>query len=173
MQGESSTGVHQSLAGIGDLCHKHNCLLLVDSVCSAGGVPLFADAWGIDVMYSGSQKCLSAPPGGLQHLAGPPACRLLCSGEGCQSTGPDCRPGGHCHLDHTAQTGTTCSITSQAKPLNSKELVCCPAGAAPFMMSERAMQKLKGRKTKPASYLLDMNLMGDYWSATADIWSAA
>ena len=63
MQGESSTGVHQSLAGIGDLCHKHSCLLLVDSVCSAGGVPLFADAWGIDVMYSGSQKCLSAPPG--------------------------------------------------------------------------------------------------------------
>ena len=69
MQGESSTGVHQSLAGMGDLCHKHSCLLLVDSVCSAGGVPLFADAWGIDVMYSGSQKCLSAPPGGCQHLA--------------------------------------------------------------------------------------------------------
>ena len=35
------------------------------------------------------------------------------------------------------------------------------------MMSERAMEKLKGRKTKPASYLLDMNLMGDYWWAIA------
>lgn len=80
MQGESSTGVHQSLAGIGNLCHKHSCLLLVDSVCSAGGVPLFADAWGIDVMYSGSQKCLSAPPGGCQDRAGPPAYRLLCWG---------------------------------------------------------------------------------------------
>ena len=41
------------------------------------------------------------------------------------------------------------------------------------MMSERAMQKLKGRKTKPASYLLDMNLMGDYWLAIGNIWTAA
>lgn len=36
-------------------------------------------------------------------------------------------------------------------------------GAAPFFMSERAMQKLKGRKTKVASYYFDMNLVGDYW----------
>ena len=62
-QGESSTGVHQSLAGLGELCHKHNTLLVVDTVCSLGGVPFFADAWGVDCMYSGSQKCLSAPPG--------------------------------------------------------------------------------------------------------------
>lgn len=55
--------------------------------------------WGVDCMYSGSQKCLSAPPGG-----------------------------------------------------------------APFAMSERAMEKLKGRKTKPATFNLDMNLIGDYVS---------
>lgn len=63
-QGESSTGVHQNLAGLGELCHANGTLLLVDAVCSLGGVPLFADAWGIDAIYSGSQKCLSAPPGG-------------------------------------------------------------------------------------------------------------
>ena len=63
VQGESSTGVHQSLAGLGELCHKQGCLLLVDTVCSLGGVPFFADDWGVDCMYSGSQKCLSAPPG--------------------------------------------------------------------------------------------------------------
>ncbi len=63
LQGESSTGVHQSLAGLGDLCHQYNALLLVDTVCSLGGVPFFADDWGVDCMYSGSQKCLSAPPG--------------------------------------------------------------------------------------------------------------
>ncbi|GAB4822529.1 hypothetical protein N2152v2_009575 [Parachlorella kessleri] len=63
-QGESSTGVHQSMAGLGDLCHANGTLLLVDTVCSLGGVPLFADKWGIDCIYSGSQKCLSAPPGG-------------------------------------------------------------------------------------------------------------
>lgn len=63
-QGESSTGVHQSMKGLGELCQKNGTLLLVDTVCSLGGVPMFADKWGIDAIYSGSQKCLSAPPGG-------------------------------------------------------------------------------------------------------------
>ena len=52
-------------AGLGDLCRKHGTLLAVDTVCTLGGVPLFADAWGIDAIYSGSQKCLSAPPGAV------------------------------------------------------------------------------------------------------------
>ena len=85
-QGESSTGTHQSLAGLKAVCARTNTLLLVDTVCSLGGVPLFADDWGVDCIYSGSQKCLSGPP-----------------------------------------------------------------GAAPFFMSERAMAKLQGRKTKPAT----------------------
>lgn len=63
VQGESSTGVYQNLEGIGELCQKNGTLLIVDTVCSLGGVPFFADAWGIDMAYSGSQKCLSAPPG--------------------------------------------------------------------------------------------------------------
>lgn len=104
-QGESSTGVHQSLAGLGELCHQHGALLLVDTVCSLGGVPFFADDWGVDCMYSGSQKCLSAPP-----------------------------------------------------------------GAAPFFMSERAMKKMKGRKSKVATYMLDMNLVGDYWGWYGKRW---
>ena len=62
-QGESSTGVHQNLAGISELCHEHGTLLLVDTVCTLGGIPLHADAWGIDAIYSGSQKVLGAPPG--------------------------------------------------------------------------------------------------------------
>jgi alanine-glyoxylate transaminase/serine-glyoxylate transaminase/serine-pyruvate transaminase len=62
-QGESSTGAHQSLVGLGELCQKNDALLLIDTVCTLGGVPFFADAWGIDYMYSGSQKCLSAAPG--------------------------------------------------------------------------------------------------------------
>jgi len=97
-QGESSTGVHQSLAGIGEVCKKHGTLLLVDTVCSLGGVPIMADDWGVDCIYSGSQKCLSAPP-----------------------------------------------------------------GAAPFFMSERALNKLMNRKTKPATFNLDMTMIGDYW----------
>jgi hypothetical protein len=42
-------------------------------------------------------------------------------------------------------------------------LCCDHAGAAPFFMSERAMEKLQSRKSKPATFNLDMNLIGDYW----------
>ncbi|XP_003798296.1 serine--pyruvate aminotransferase [Otolemur garnettii] len=60
---ESSTGVLQPLDGFGDLCHRYKCLLLVDSVASLGGAPLYMDQQGIDVLYSGAQKALNAPPG--------------------------------------------------------------------------------------------------------------
>jgi len=76
-QGESSTGVHQSLTGLGDLCREHGTLLLVDTVCSLGGVPLFADAWGVDAVYSGTQKVLSGPPGGAPLFFGPRAMEKL------------------------------------------------------------------------------------------------
>ncbi|KAM3929866.1 alanine--glyoxylate aminotransferase isoform 2-T2 [Leptodactylus fuscus] len=61
--GESSSGVVQPLDGFGDLCHRYNCLLLVDSVASLGGAPIYMDKQGIDILYSGSQKVLNAPPG--------------------------------------------------------------------------------------------------------------
>nr|2YOB_A Chain A, SERINE--PYRUVATE AMINOTRANSFERASE [Homo sapiens]2YOB_B Chain B, SERINE--PYRUVATE AMINOTRANSFERASE [Homo sapiens] len=61
--GESSTGVLQPLDGFGELCHRYKCLLLVDSVASLGGTPLYMDRQGIDILYSGSQKALNAPPG--------------------------------------------------------------------------------------------------------------
>jgi alanine-glyoxylate transaminase/serine-glyoxylate transaminase/serine-pyruvate transaminase len=60
---ETSTGARQPLEGIGELCREHNCLLLVDTVTSLGGVPLFVDEWKLDAVYSGSQKCLNCPPG--------------------------------------------------------------------------------------------------------------
>ncbi|XP_008592883.1 PREDICTED: serine--pyruvate aminotransferase, mitochondrial [Galeopterus variegatus] len=61
--GESSSGVLQPLDGYGELCHRYNCLLLVDSVASLGGSPIYMDQQGIDVLYSGAQKVLNAPPG--------------------------------------------------------------------------------------------------------------
>ena len=60
---ETSTGVLQDLTGLGQLCRENNCLFLVDTVTSTGGVPLFIDNWKIDAAYAGSQKCLSCPPG--------------------------------------------------------------------------------------------------------------
>lgn len=60
---ETSTGVHQPLEEIGALCRQHDALFIVDAVTSLGGLPLEVDRWGIDACYSGTQKCLSCPPG--------------------------------------------------------------------------------------------------------------
>jgi aspartate aminotransferase-like enzyme len=91
-------GVHQSFKGIGEVCKANGTLFLADTVCSLGGVPFFGDDWGVDAMYSGSQKALSAPP-----------------------------------------------------------------GSAPLMFGPRAFEKLSQRKTKVASYMNDLTLIGDYW----------
>jgi alanine-glyoxylate transaminase/serine-glyoxylate transaminase/serine-pyruvate transaminase len=60
---ETSTGAWQPLPELGTLCHELDTLLLVDTVTSLGGVPVETDAWEIDAVYSGTQKCLSCPPG--------------------------------------------------------------------------------------------------------------
>lgn len=60
---ETSTGVCQDLPGIAEAAHEVGALFVVDAVTSLGGQPLLVDEWGIDVCYSGSQKCLGAPSG--------------------------------------------------------------------------------------------------------------
>jgi alanine-glyoxylate transaminase/serine-glyoxylate transaminase/serine-pyruvate transaminase len=60
---ETSTGVLQDLSGLSELAHRHNALLIVDAVTSLGGHPVSVDRNGIDICYSGTQKCLGAPPG--------------------------------------------------------------------------------------------------------------
>jgi alanine-glyoxylate transaminase/serine-glyoxylate transaminase/serine-pyruvate transaminase len=60
---ETSTGARSDAATICRLAREHGALVIVDAVTSLGGIPVEADAWGADVIYSGSQKCLSAPPG--------------------------------------------------------------------------------------------------------------
>ncbi|MFO7630150.1 MAG: alanine--glyoxylate aminotransferase family protein [Prochlorococcaceae cyanobacterium] len=70
---ETSTGVCQPMEGIGELCRRHNCLLLLDTVTSLGAVPLYLDAWGVDLAYSCSQKGLSCPPGLGPFSMGPRA----------------------------------------------------------------------------------------------------
>ncbi len=60
---ETSTGAHQPLAEIGALCRSSGRLLVVDAVTSLAGADLRVDEWQIDACYSGTQKCLSCPPG--------------------------------------------------------------------------------------------------------------
>ncbi|HMF44675.1 MAG TPA: alanine--glyoxylate aminotransferase family protein [Polyangia bacterium] len=60
---ETSTGAHQPLEEISRLVHTAGALLIVDAVTSLGGHDLRVDDWQIDACYSGTQKCLSCPPG--------------------------------------------------------------------------------------------------------------
>lgn len=58
---ETSTGVRNDIAELG--ANKGDALLLVDTVTSLAGIPLEIDEWGVDISYSGTQKCLGVPPG--------------------------------------------------------------------------------------------------------------
>lgn len=60
---ETSTGVLNPIDEIGKLCKQYGAMLMVDCVTSLGGIEIKFDEWGIDFAYSGTQKCLAAPPG--------------------------------------------------------------------------------------------------------------
>ena len=60
---ETSTGVRQPLEEVAAMCRERDVLLVVDCVASLGGLPVEVDRLGIDICFSGSQKCLSVPPG--------------------------------------------------------------------------------------------------------------
>ena len=60
---ETSTGAWQQIPEISKAVHDAGAMLLVDTVTALGGIPVEVDAWNIDAIYSGTQKCLSCPPG--------------------------------------------------------------------------------------------------------------
>lgn len=62
-QGDTSTTMLQPLAGLGELCHRYGAMLQVDATASVGGTPLPVDAWAIDAVTVGLQKCLAGPSG--------------------------------------------------------------------------------------------------------------
>jgi len=99
---ETSTGAQSDVAALVKLAHGHGCLAIVDTVTSLGGTPVKVDAWGIDAIYSGSQKCLS-----------------------------------------------------------------CVPGLAPVSFNERALEKIRNRKSKVQSWFLDLNLVMGYWGSGA------
>jgi alanine-glyoxylate transaminase/serine-glyoxylate transaminase/serine-pyruvate transaminase len=64
VHGETSTGVRQpDVDELTSIAHDHDAYVVGDTVASLGGAPFHTDEWDVDVVYSGSQKCLSAPPG--------------------------------------------------------------------------------------------------------------
>ena len=74
---ETSTGARSPLKELADICHAHGSLFLVDAVTSLGGLEVAMDATGIDALYSGSQKCLSCPPGLSPVSFGPAALEAI------------------------------------------------------------------------------------------------
>ena len=95
---ETSTGACSDAKALCEVAQEFGALTIVDTVTSLGGVPVLVDEWGIDAAYSGSQKCLS-----------------------------------------------------------------CPPGLSPVTFGSRAMDAIKGRKSKVQSWFLDLSLVVDYW----------
>ncbi len=95
---ETSTGVESDAKALCKLAKEYDCLTIVDTVTSLGGIPTLVDEWGMDAVYSGSQKCLS-----------------------------------------------------------------CTPGLSPITISPRAVEAIKNRKTKVASWFLDLTLVMQYW----------
>jgi alanine-glyoxylate transaminase/serine-glyoxylate transaminase/serine-pyruvate transaminase len=80
---ETSTGAWQpGIDVIAKACHDRGALLVLDCVTSLGGLPVEIDAWDVDVAYSASQKCLSAPPGLAPITLGPRAAQALAQRKG-------------------------------------------------------------------------------------------
>ena len=63
VQGDTSTTMAQPLDAIGRICREHDALIYVDATASVAGMPLETDAWRLDAVSAGLQKCLSGPPG--------------------------------------------------------------------------------------------------------------
>jgi alanine-glyoxylate transaminase / serine-glyoxylate transaminase / serine-pyruvate transaminase len=100
VHGETSTGAVQPMEGIGKICREFDTLLLIDTVTSLAGVPVFLDHWHVDIAYSGAQKCIG-----------------------------------------------------------------CPPGVSPLTLGERALEKLRRRKSPVPNWYLDMNMVGKYWGS--------
>lgn len=98
---ETSTGAQSDAKSLAEIARNHNCLSIVDAVTSLGGTPLMVDDWGLDAVYSGTQKCLS-----------------------------------------------------------------CVPGLSPVTFSERALERVKSRKTKVQSWFMDLNLVLGYWAGS-------
>lgn len=77
VQGDTSTTMCQPLADLGEICRRHDVLLYCDATASLGGNPLPTDAWGLDVVTAGLQKCLAGPSGSAPITLSPRAAEVI------------------------------------------------------------------------------------------------
>ena len=74
---ETSTGARSDAQLLAEIAHRNGCLVIADCVTALGGIPVRVDEWGLDAVYSGSQKCLSCPPGLSPVTFGESAVKLI------------------------------------------------------------------------------------------------
>ena len=77
VQGDTSTTMSQPLADLGEICRRHGVLLYCDATASIGGNPFETDAWGMDVVTAGLQKCLGGPSGSAPITISPRAVEVI------------------------------------------------------------------------------------------------
>lgn len=77
VQGDTATTMCQPLADLGEICRRHDVLLYCDATASLGGNEFLTDAWGIDVVTAGLQKCLGGPSGSAPITISPRAVEVI------------------------------------------------------------------------------------------------
>ncbi len=77
VQGDTSTTMCQPLADLGEICRRHEVLLYCDATASLGGNPFETDAWGVDLVTAGLQKCLAGPSGSAPTTVSPRAAAVI------------------------------------------------------------------------------------------------
>jgi (S)-ureidoglycine-glyoxylate aminotransferase len=77
VQGDTSTTMCQPLEGLGEIAHRYGALLYSDATASLGGNPLETDAWGLDAVTAGLQKCLAGPSGSAPTTLSPAAVEVV------------------------------------------------------------------------------------------------
>jgi len=77
VQGDTSTTMNQPLDELGAICERHGVLFYTDATATVGGNPLEVDAWGIDAVSAGLQKCLGGPSGSAPVTVSPRATAVL------------------------------------------------------------------------------------------------
>ena len=76
-QNETSTAVLNPLPEIAKITEEHGAILIVDGITSVGGDYVYPDKWGVDILVTGSQKCLGCPPGLGMIMVGPKAWQII------------------------------------------------------------------------------------------------
>jgi len=77
VQGDTSTTMNQPLDELGAICDRHGVLFYTDATATIGGNPLEVDAWRIDAVSAGLQKCLGGPSGSAPLTVSPRAVEVL------------------------------------------------------------------------------------------------